>query len=426
MRKVVREIIIFAVMIAAFTGGLLAVAQIPQDAIRGKMAASADYLCDEEMFHEVIPGVESSKWDHYADSILLGIAWQYDADKPIRSVMQSSFYSNPFEDENVNLRNAVAENLPANEQYLRYWHGSILWVRPLMLVLSLQQIYIFHAILLATLLAVLTVLLLKRRAYLFVAGLFVGLVATAVWFVPFTLEYCWNYLWMAAFSLIILHLEKKEKTEWYTTAFLIFGMITVFFDFLTTETLTLTVPLLLLLYLEGQKGRNEDTIRRTVGCSARWLIGYAGAWCAKWLLACVALSENVLPEVAKQVHVRLGRAEDFRAPIIKVLRYSVRDNFARLFPFDLGNVGKIVAFLLLMVYAYLLYVYRGEIRDKKRLLAYLAIGFVPILRFLVLRNHSYLHDFFTYRALLGTILAVTLIASEMNISFSHGREVSDG
>ena len=41
------------------------------------------------------------------------------------------------------------------------------------------------------------------------------------------------------------------------------------------------------------------------------------------------------------------------------------------------------------------------------------IGFVPIVRYLVLHNHSYLHYFFTYRALMVSVMAMCLIAFEI-------------
>ena len=39
----------------------------------------------------------------------------------------------------------------------------------------------------------------------------------------------------------------------------------------------------------------------------------------------------------------------------------------------------------------------------------LIIALLPLVRYLVLNNHSYLHTFFTYRALASTILAVFAI-----------------
>ena len=44
---------------------------------------------------------------------------------------------------------------------------------------------------------------------------------------------------------------------------------------------------------------------------------------------------------------------------------------------------------------------------------YLIIVFIPLIRYSVLMNHSYLHSFFTFRALLASVMAVFLIICEL-------------
>ncbi len=69
---------------------------------------------------------------------------------------------------------------------------------------------------------------------------------------------------------------------------------------------------------------------------------------------------------------------------------------------------------LLIFAAYRLYVYKASGWDRKYLMALAAIAAVPFIRFLVLHNHSFLHYFFTYRALMGTVVAAVLIIAEIN------------
>ena len=51
--------------------------------------------------------------------------------------------------------------------------------------------------------------------------------------------------------------------------------------------------------------------------------------------------------------------------------------------------------------------------DKKIIALYFLIGGIPILRFAVLRNHSWYHRSFTFRALAGTLLALCFIITEL-------------
>lgn len=116
VKSSIRYIVTFFLMTILLTGLLVLAAFIPQNAIRGNVRESAEYLCEGELFGTVVDGVRGSEIDRYADSILLAIAYQYDADHPLSSVMWSSYYYTPYENENENLLHAVTEGKKANRQ----------------------------------------------------------------------------------------------------------------------------------------------------------------------------------------------------------------------------------------------------------------------------------------------------------------------
>lgn len=99
--------------------------------------------------------MECSKIDRYADSILLGIAYQYDEKQLLESVMSSAYYYTDWQNENNNLYDAVAQEYEANQQYMRYWQGSNVIVRPLLIFFTLKEIYVLNGIVLALLIVVL-------------------------------------------------------------------------------------------------------------------------------------------------------------------------------------------------------------------------------------------------------------------------------
>ena len=259
--KPIREIITFVIVMVSFVLALLLSALIPKDAIRKNMLESAGFLSEKEVFYYVNEADISSRIDRYADSILLGIAWQYDSQKPLSSVMQSSYYHDDHKNENENLLDAVLDDRAPNQQYLRYWHGSIAVIRPLLLVMPIREIYIFNGIILLLLTCLLCFMLIKRKYFIPVIGLIAGLVINSVWYVPFSLEYSWTFLLAVLFGIIVTFLSKKKKREWYGAAFLAFGMLTCFFDFLTTETTTFTVPALLLFWLETRENEDKRSYR---------------------------------------------------------------------------------------------------------------------------------------------------------------------
>lgn len=409
-----KYIAVFVIALMVMLGMLVLAAKIPRSAIRANVRESAEYLCRGELFGTVAEGVEGSKIDRYADSILLAIAYQYSDRQPLTSVMWSSYYFTEYQNENDNLLDAVTYDYEPNQQYLRYWHGSNAIVRPLLTVFELREIYVLNAVLLAILAVLLLVLLVRNRAFAPAIGVAAGLVLTAVWYVPRSLEYTWTYLLMLLMSIVAVKLALKGKQNRLGFLFLVGGMVTNYLDFLTTETLTLLVPLLLILWFDRQKkaAQTFPTLLKRAGKPVlAWGCGYVGMWVMKWVTASVVLGENVLPYVSGHIEERLGG--DIGVSLWRYITGAVTRNIGCLFPFEYGVAGKIAGAALLLAVIYVAYVYHRKQICKEWILLYAFVGLVPYVRYIVLHNHSYLHFFFTYRAQMATVLAVVLILEEL-------------
>ncbi len=410
----IKYLVVFLGTVILLTGLLVLVAMIPQSAIKQNVLESAEFLCEEELFGTVIEGVEGSKIDHYADSILLAIAWQYDGEHPVKSVMTSSYYYTEYQNENKNLLDAVTNDLESNQQYLRYWHGSNAIVRPLLLILNIQQIYLLNGIVMAVLIIWLLGMFFRRKEYLPALAVLMGLVMTAFWFVPLSLEYTWTYLLMLIVSIVGVKLARLKKWNCMGMLFLLSGVITNFLDFLTTETLTLLVPLLLILWVDMHENRSQRTshlFSKSVKAVVAWTCGYAGMWVMKWMMASILLQKNVMLYVTGHVKERIGG--DIGVGLWSYVTNAVWRNVKCLFPFEYGNVGLLAGIAILFLASYVGYVHQKNKINKERILLYMAIGMIPYIRYMIFHNHSYLHCFFTYRAQMATIMGVVMIVAEL-------------
>lgn len=409
IKHILIPIITFLVTLSILAGLLVSTAFIPKETLRDNMLESAEYLYSGELFGYKIGKMSSTRIDRYADAILLNIAWHYDSEEPIRSVMRSSYYFTPYLEENENFLNAVKDDLPANYQYLRYWHGSILPVRLLLLVMPIKGIYILNACLMVLLTAGLFLMLALKKAFTPLKGIAIAFVLASVWFVPLSLEYTWVFLLtlIACIAVTALYSGKRKADPFECGVFfMVTGMLTNFFDFLTAETLTLLFPLILLLWF------NRDRIVKTSLFSVGgWGIGYVLMWVSKWILASIVIGENALPYVTEHIAERLGGDVGLK-PGQYQLGAIVR-NISCLLPIDFGVAGAVVAAVIFLVFGYICFVYRKEKFEGKRVLVFLVLGLVPFVRFVVLHNHSYIHFFFAYRALASTVFALVLIYDEI-------------
>ena len=399
-------------------GLLLASACIPQSRIQKHMEESADILCEHDRIWYMIPGVESSQNHLYADAITANIAYHLSDGNPLESVMWAGYYYQGG-DVNTSLRTAVQNHLEAETQYLRYWHGSAAVVRLLHIFLNIKQIYWMHAAVILGLLAFLLVMLMRNRMYAEAAAFIFSMIMVSIWFVPFCLEYTWTFLCMLIASIIGIRLVMKGQSDRLGLLFLITGVVTVYLDFLSTETLTLVVPLLLILrVMEKQKGNTADINPwfLTLKSSVLWIIGYVGMWVSKWLLASMVLHENVMPYVESHIGDRIGGVNP-AGSLAGYIAGSILRNVKCLLPFDYGMIGAII--LLVMIVAFIVLpivldkvTLKNEI-NKGIIVLYFFIGGIPLLRFALLRNHSWYHRSFTFRALAGTLLAVSFIITEI-------------
>ena len=412
-KKILIYVLLFVSTVAILLAALVGVAKIPREAIRENMRESAEYLCERgaSPFFQPIEGVHGIGLDTYADSVLLGIIWQLDEKKPLESPIWASYYMEPEENANVSLKAAVENDFIGTKQYLRYWHGSIVPVKIMHLFWNLKQIYIFHALLMLGLFIWIIASFFKNKLHSLAWAFIVGLIAVNIWFVPFCLEYTWMFFLMLIISIAGFFMEKKGCDDFcFGLLFLLAGILAAYLDFLTTETITISVPLLIVSYMRISRSGKDGKLWAFIikNCLA-WGVGYLGMWASKWLIASFVLQENALIYVSDHIGERLSgdMGKSFN-PLIFVISAIYR-NIRCIFPFGYGTAGFLAGLLIIFVTAYFAFVYKKKGFRLKRYLPLLFLGAIPFLRYMVVHNHAYIHAFFTYRAQIVSISAVFLI-----------------
>ena len=209
VESILRYIAIFIIAAAVMISLFLLVALIPRERIQANMEESAEYLQQKgAAFPNTVLGLNCSKADYYADAVLLDIAYYLDPDHPAESISWANYYSEDAFDWN----GMVTEYFPAavekqpepNQQYLRYWHGSLTIVRLLLMWFNINGIYKLLGIVLWILLGSIITLLYRRGFGKEAVAFILSMIAVSIWFVPVCLEYIWMFLLMTVTSLIVI------------------------------------------------------------------------------------------------------------------------------------------------------------------------------------------------------------------------------
>lgn len=393
---------------------LVLAAMIPNTALQENMEKSALSYKEKEAFSFEGGRHMNVVSDNYADAILLNVSWNMGIGNPLTASLDTKYYDGDALGENVGLYLAVTDaGAQPNTGYTRYWHGSAVFVRLLHLVTDIRGMKLVGA-LAVCLLVVVTVFMLAQRGHAFLAfALLASLATVQIWNIRLSLEY--QPAFLICFLLTPLYLWLERRSDWYLTLLsAVGGVMTAFFDFLTTETVVLLVPLVLVVAVreaEGRLGDFRDNMRLLFSCGIFWLGAYGGTFLVKWTAASFVTGKNQFGEAVLSAGERFGGSLAGEGPENPFLRLpaalaanltALGGGEARLEPFRAVVVLLVAAAVSGSVW------YLCRVPGRKdvagRLLFFL--GGVVFLRYLVLNNHSYLHAFFTYRALVSPALAL--------------------
>ena len=282
--------------------------------------------------------------------------------------------------------------------YARYWHGYLLWLRPLLLVTSYTGVRIVQYIALFALLAVVLVRL-RRRCGLWAAVWFaVSQLAVSVWFVPHQVQYFTCFF--IAYAGCAWVLARPRRSDVLCLGLLVLGTATAFCDLLVTPILTLGLPLACWLLEPQQRLRGGvPQCALAVGGSLCWGTGYALCWASKWVLAGAVTGQNVLTDALHQAEVRTT-ADTWHG-----MELTWRNIFA--FLYNTLN-SRHLFWPALVVLAALIALFILSIRSKAALIRALPLALTACMTpvwFVLLRTHSIQHGWFTWRALALTLFA---------------------
>ncbi len=398
-------IILLNILSAAFVGTLLlaAVYRLPVDQINNNVKASANtirsegtYPCLSELF--------TSRLDNFTDSIMLLEAANDTEISPLIDAMNA-----PRGHIEEKLPDAVltAHYIDGIEfdriiHYPRYWHGYLIFLKPLFLFLNYDTVRIINGIIQAFLVIVTGYLLYKK-----------GLKSAVI---PYVLSYCmlmpialakafqfsscFYVFTIGCISLLLLPEEKlKEKSY---LVFLYCGILAAFFDLLTYPLATFGVPMIFWLLLDGVDS-TESKISRMIKYGLVWCVGFGCMWAAKWIIGSIITGNNVIADGLARVAMRTSNESVDGAVQYGVLECEVK-NFKAFFTTP-------VTVLVVVNTVYLIIrnikVNHYTIGNMLRVLfPFLLVSLAPIVWYAFATNHSMIHAWFTNKVCIISLLAI--------------------
>ena len=432
---------------------LFVTALIPQNALQKNMEKSSDYYNNHQMFDHVTDYMFLSRQDNYADCILTNIIYHIDQNNLAESILSASYYNPEDEGVQTSFAYAVGSKVEPNVDYSRYWHGSMVLLRPLFIIFDIAGVRMVLGILILIMTVWFEVLLFKNHYSVFGVCYGIGLILVSVWMCAFCVEYAMPFVVMSVelpvlFALLTRAYEKKDvqndkvkrdehklgnqkedehkldnfKPEVILWAVLACaGIVTAFVDFLTTETITFTMAYVLYLIVKNRHNQMrtvKEELIYLVKSGIVWLVSYGVMIALKWVLALIVLGKDAFFNALSQAALRIsGDATLGNVTGAEVVSDYERisgalwRNIGCIYPFkSTMSYGTAMIFILLvgLVVFSIWYLFREKAKSCINKVLVM-VSLIPVLRFLVLNNHSYIHFFFTYRALLVSVVVIMYI-----------------
>ena len=415
-----------AVLVAGILIGAIlvtAVYALPLENIQKNLRSSAETVETEGSYPFLYSNWRSTRLDNFTDSIMMLIA-AYEGDQGIvQNAMLSTYTRFVDHDPAEGLVKWATGDTSGIEthSYSRYWHGYLVWLKPLMEFLDYAQIRMVNTILQVLLLAaVLLVMIMKGWKRLAIPFLMMALFLTPIALFK-SFQFSWiYYVFMVSALVLMLRFEKLKGKRSYYLLFLITGMATSYVDFLTYPLITLGVPLTVFLVLRERRTLKQALLDIAV-LSLSWGIGYLGMWAGKWALCTLLTDSNILLSVQDNIFARMSHtyAEETFTWIDVVQRnIEAYNHWIYLGP------------LLLCIIVYALLLGRDSIRVKNRsltvsavwfsasLLPLLLVALIPFVWFFIASNHTYIHYWYAHRTLAVSAFAIPAVFARKSLSQS--------
>ena len=390
-------------LLAAILAGILlmtAAYLLPTARMRHNVEISLPYILSEGDRYQWAPYHNGTELDGFTDAIMLGNAIYEGQASPLQKAMVNprAEYT-PGDSVPVDSLGRYAQKEEGYREvtYARYWHGYLLFLKPLLLFFTPSDIRLLNMTVQLLLAALVLGLCYQEKGFrlalpMGAALLCLNPISTALCF-----QYTDVYLLTLVFCGVLLHFRTDRK-KYGLLLYLWLGICVAFFDFLTYPIVSLGVLLTVEMLLR------EDSLWKKIGhmllASFAWAVGYGGMWAGKWVAASALTDQNVIMDALQNVAGRASSTAGEKNVEFFAVLWQNAQNYV-------NPAFKLLLLLLVLGLCWLLLAKKCRFSfDGKGLLPLLLCAVLPLIWYFCVKNHSMIHAYMTHRDLSVTVLAL--------------------
>ncbi len=363
--------------------------------MRENVWASSIALHKEGLGSYIWQDIEETMLDIYTDGLIINVSYTETKDG-VRDILLGTHVEvdgkNPME--SLYEVAVLANDNYTVKNYGRYWHGYQVLMRPLLCFFNYSDVRQINMILQLTLVFGFVGVLAGMKENVLIVpflGMYVFLSPVSL---CSSLQYspCF-YIMMLALYALLTGREKLTDTK-RNYLFLLTGVMTAYFDFLTYPFITLGVPLIFYLVLDGNclPEKQRSSWKNLFLHTLSWGIGYAGMWSSKWVIASVFTGESIIYDAFSQIAYRSGY-------------FTEKHSYYDTLKLNLGvcNTRVILPAVICVTVCIVAFRIVKQVRIQWSLFpavgTIIFVSLYPFFWYLFTKDHSCCHSYFTWREL---------------------------
>ena len=395
---------ILILIIGTIVGVLLLVGVylLPTGRMERNVRDSLPLLERETSYIHLLPNVDMSELDNFTDALMLNNAVYKGNESAVDKAMH--VYLDKVSDSTnmvEALRNHYTLEKPIDKSaYTRYWHGYLVFLKPLLMLFSYENIRVLNSLFQPLLVILIAILFYKKQKEKYILPYIFSLFMLSPFTVMFSMQFSTIfYITNIAVASLLLFNDKLKEKNYYKYFFLIVGMLTSYFDLLTYPLVAFGLPMIVYLILREEKDL-FNSFKDFIINSIMWVVGYLGLWAAKITVGSILTGENFFRSAVGALKTRTS----FEVVSSKITTDDeINKNFNIIF-----NKPHILLLILLAIYViYLIIKFKPKVKKNNiiKIIPFLLLVPIPYMWYFVASNHSFIHAFFAYRIQIITVFA---------------------
>ena len=383
---------------------------LPVGPMRENMGEIADSLIEEGTTPQMLKGVKSTQLDNFTDRIMI-MAALYDGDE---SALKKAVAV--YNDDMGYLKLLIEGGKPEvqADDYAYYWHGYLVLLKPLLLLMNYYEIRLLNEFLIMTTVVLTAEGFVKKGTGELTVPYLLAMSVIHPMVLCMSMQYSTAFYVMSWLMLYLVYIWDGKNLNKAVYSFFVGGIALCYLDLLTYPLIVYGIPAVYALqkfYRTDEKTPGAFTwLKRLVLMGAACGTGYALMFALKWILAFIVVGPETVRVMREHLLMRFSSEVEYQD-------ISRTGAIMR----NLGVLGNSPYFelmtLILVIAVILLIKWHGRLHvDGWKILAMSLIMISPAIWWFIFANHSYMHYFFTYRSLAVEVFAFFTIVMGNTVS----------